>query len=86
MQPLALRARKAAEMLGISERHLWQLTKDGLIPHKRVGSGGRQTVLYPTESLQAWLQSGQVDRRQKAGSGQERCQSQVGHRHNDVPR
>lgn len=86
MQPLALRARQAAEMLSISARHLWQLTKDGLIPHKRVGSGRRQTVLYPMESLQAWLQSAEVDRRQKAGSDQGRCKSQRGYRRDDAPR
>jgi excisionase family DNA binding protein len=53
--PLALRARDAAEALGISPRLLWQLTHDGQIPCVRVGSGKRQTVLYPTASLQAWL-------------------------------
>jgi hypothetical protein len=41
--------------LGISARHLWQLTKDGHIPCVRVGSGKRKTVLYPVEQLQAWL-------------------------------
>src|SRR5581483_5099992 len=36
--PLALRPREAAKALGISARHLWQLTKDGHIPCVRVGS------------------------------------------------
>jgi excisionase family DNA binding protein len=53
--PLALRPREAAKALGISARHLWQLTKDGLIPSVRVGSGTRKTVLYPVVELQAWL-------------------------------
>jgi len=53
--PLALRPRDAAKALGISTRHLWQLTKDGLIPCVRVGSGKRKTVLYPVAQLQAWL-------------------------------
>ncbi len=53
--PLALRPREAAKALGISARHLWQLTKDGQIPCVRVGSGKRKTVLYPTAQLQAWL-------------------------------
>jgi len=53
--PLALRPREAAKALGISARHLWQLTKDGHIPCVRVGSGKRQTVLYPLADLQAWL-------------------------------
>jgi excisionase family DNA binding protein len=53
--PLALRSRDAAEALGISPRHLWQLTKDGQIPCVRVGRGKRRTVLYPVADLQAWL-------------------------------
>lgn len=53
--PLALRPRQAAKALGISPRHLWQLTKDGHIPCVRVGSGKRQTVLYPVDVLQTWL-------------------------------
>lgn len=53
--PLALRPREAAKALGISARHLWQLTKDGLIPCVRVGSGTRKTVLYPVAELQTWL-------------------------------
>jgi excisionase family DNA binding protein len=53
--PLALRPREAAKALNISARHLWQLTKDGLIPCVRVGNGTRKTVLYPVADLQAWL-------------------------------
>lgn len=53
--PLALRPRAAAKALGISTRHLWQLTKDGHIPCVRVGSGTRKTVLYSVAELQAWL-------------------------------
>jgi len=53
--PLALRPREAAKALGISARLLWQLTKDGQVPCVRVGSGKRQTVLYPLADLQAWL-------------------------------
>jgi excisionase family DNA binding protein len=53
--PLALRPREAAKALGISARHLWQLTKDGHIPCVRVGGGTRKTVLCPVAELQAWL-------------------------------
>jgi excisionase family DNA binding protein len=53
--PLALRPREAAKALGISARHLWQLTKDGHIPCVRVGSGTRKSILYPVADLQAWL-------------------------------
>lgn len=52
---LALRPRDAAKALGISPRLLWQLTKDGHVPCVRVGSGKRQTVLYPVVDLQTWL-------------------------------
>lgn len=64
--PLALRPREAAKALGISERHLWQLTKDGQIPCVRVGSGTRKTVLYPVAELQAWL-----SRQAEAAKGEE---------------
>jgi predicted site-specific integrase-resolvase len=53
--PLALRPREAAKALGISPRLLWQLTKDGVVPCVRVGSGKRKTVLYAVAHLQAWL-------------------------------
>ncbi len=54
-QPLALRPREAAKVLGISERLLWQLTHDGHIPCVRIGTGKRRAVLYPVTELQAWL-------------------------------
>ncbi len=50
-EPLALRPRAAAKALGVSERSLWGWTKDGAIPHVRIG----RTVLYPVADLQAWL-------------------------------
>ena len=53
--PLALRPREAARALSISQRHLWQLAKDGHIPCVRVGDGVRKTVLFPVAMLQAWL-------------------------------
>jgi excisionase family DNA binding protein len=69
-QPLALRPREAAKSLGISERLLWQLTKDGVIPCVRVGSGKRQSVLYPLQVLQAWLAS-QVEKAKPTDGGQQ---------------
>lgn len=53
--PLAFRPRDAAKVLSVSPHHLWQLTKDGIIPCVRIGSGKRQTVLYPVAELEAWL-------------------------------
>jgi len=52
---LALRPREAAKALGISPRKLWELTRDGEIPCRRVGHGKRQMTLYPLEALQGWL-------------------------------
>jgi len=48
---LALRAGEAARLLRISTRFLAQLTREGKIPHKRVG----RAVLYPVEELREWL-------------------------------
>ncbi len=51
VERLALRPREAARALGISERTLFSLTRDGDVPHLRVGSA----VLYPVDALRAWL-------------------------------
>jgi len=48
---LALRAGEAARLLRISTRFLAQLTREGKIPHKRVG----RAILYPVEELREWL-------------------------------
>ncbi len=50
---LALNAREAATALGISERTLWALTREGIIPAVRLG--GR--VVYPVAVLQRWLEA-----------------------------
>lgn len=54
-QPIAIRPRAAAHLLSISPRFLWQLTKDGGIPHIKVGGGKRSTVLYAMDDLKKWL-------------------------------
>ena len=46
-------ARDAARALAISERKLWQLTKDGIIPHVKIG----RSVRYPADKLREWLAS-----------------------------
>lgn len=48
---LAMRAREAAEALGISERLLWDWTNRGIVPHVRQG----KAILYPVDSLREWL-------------------------------
>ena len=50
-EALALRAGEAARLLRISTRFLAQLTREGKIPHKRVG----RAILYPVEELREWL-------------------------------
>ena len=48
---LAMRARETAKALGVSDRTLWDWTKNGDVPHIRRG----KTILYPVESLRRWL-------------------------------
>lgn len=50
-EPLALRPREAAQALGVSERTLWTLTREGKIPVKRIG----RVTLYPVHRLREWL-------------------------------
>lgn len=52
---MAMRPRDAAKALGISPRTLWEWTRTGIVPCVRIGTGKRQTVLYPLADLQAWL-------------------------------
>jgi excisionase family DNA binding protein len=55
---LLLKPKEAAAALGISERTLWQLTKDGGIPSVLIGGGkDRQVVRYDPRDLQAWIDS-----------------------------
>jgi excisionase family DNA binding protein len=49
--PLALRPREAAKALGVSERTLWAWTKEGDVPHAKIGG----TLLYPVAELREWL-------------------------------
>lgn len=49
--PIALRPREAARLLGISERTLWQLTHDRRIPCAKIG----RIRLYSRAALERWL-------------------------------
>jgi excisionase family DNA binding protein len=49
---LALRPRDAARALGVSERTLWTLTKQGQVPHLRLG----KAVRYPVHLLRQWME------------------------------
>jgi excisionase family DNA binding protein len=50
---LLLTPRDAARALAISERTLWGLTKQGLIPCIRIG----RAVRYALADLEAWIES-----------------------------
>ena len=51
LTPLLWTARDAARALAISERKLWSLTKEGTIPHVKIG----RSVRYPADELRDWL-------------------------------
>jgi predicted DNA-binding transcriptional regulator AlpA len=55
LRSLAVRPKKAAEMLGISITSLWRLYKAGEIPQYK--HGGK--VFYRVASLDAWLAKGE---------------------------
>jgi excisionase family DNA binding protein len=54
---LLLKPKEAALAMGISERTLWQLTKDKEIPCVQIGGKIRQVVRYDPRALQAWIDS-----------------------------
>lgn len=53
LQPLALKPRDAAKVIGISERKLWEITADRTsgIPFIKMGT----RTLYPVKELREWL-------------------------------
>lgn len=55
-QPLLLTVSEAAQLLRISERTLFTLTKEGGVPSIRVGRG----VRYSSADLQAWINAQKV--------------------------
>lgn len=52
LKPLLVDTHVAAKALSISERTLWQLTKDGEIPVVRIG----RSVRYPLDDLRAFVE------------------------------
>lgn len=50
---LLLRPNEAAKALAISERSLWQLTKENKIPHLRIN----RILRYDANALQQWIAS-----------------------------
>jgi excisionase family DNA binding protein len=50
---LLLSVREAAQALAVSDRTLWQMTKDGVIGAIKVGTG---PVQYPVAELERWIE------------------------------
>jgi excisionase family DNA binding protein len=48
---IGLRLQEAATALGVSRRTLWTWTKEGKVPHARIGD----TTLYSVDVLREWL-------------------------------
>ena len=48
---LTASADEVAEMLGVSPRTIFKLTKTGEIPHKRLGS----RIVYPLDAIKRYL-------------------------------
>jgi excisionase family DNA binding protein len=71
VQPVVLRYKEAAKVLGVSTRTLWVWTKAGIVPHVRVGLGRRKVILYPLDELKSWLsRQSQVQMESKKESSQ----------------
>jgi len=51
IEPMLLTPRQAARALNISERTLWQRTKDGVIPAIKLG----HLVRYSPDDLRHWI-------------------------------
>jgi len=51
VERLAVNAQEAADMLGISPRLVFELTKTGAIPYKRLGT----RVVYPVDGLRRFV-------------------------------
>jgi len=49
---LLLNSRETARMLGISERKLWTMTKERMIPFVRLG----RSVRYSIKALESWIE------------------------------
>ena len=57
IEPLAVNSRDAAKMLGVSERTIFNLAKQGRIVCRKIG----WRSLYPVSSLKAFLESPEAE-------------------------
>lgn len=60
-----LMAREAAEYLGISQKVLWDLKMENLIPHFQLQPG--LEIFYPVVGLDLWLENNPPRRRARGG-------------------
>jgi len=58
-QPLAYSVREAAELCGLSVDMVYELCRQQLFPHIRVGS---RKIIVPKHGLQAWLDGASASR------------------------
>lgn len=56
-EPLLIDGKAAAQMLGMSERKLHELMRDGVVPSRKVG----RLRLYSPAELRAWIAAGCPD-------------------------
>ncbi len=61
VEPMLLTPRQAARALNISERTLWQRTKDGVIPSVKLG----HLVRYCPDDLRNWIRRASQEESQK---------------------
>ena len=57
VEPLAVNTLQASKMLGVTARTLYNWTRDGKIPHSRVG----RRVLYSVAALKAIISGSDLD-------------------------
>jgi excisionase family DNA binding protein len=58
IQPLAVKLRDAARLLGLSDRTVWSLIQRGEIPVRVIQHGRRRTYLFSVEELKRWAAGG----------------------------
>ncbi len=55
--PFCLRLSQVAKVLGLSQRTVWAMAKDGRIPCLRVGDGKKKVLLFPLDLLKEWVRN-----------------------------
>lgn len=68
MAELALTVKEAAELLGLSERTVYEMCYRRQIPFRRVrarGTGKQGKILISRQALEKWLEEGEPERKAK---------------------